>query len=50
MKNLIAPVNDNIYSLTREQREAQGIQNVPEKFKNAIKEFRRDPLMLETLR
>lgn len=48
-EELIAPVNDNIYSLTREQREAQGIQNVPENLKDAIKEFRRDPLMLETL-
>lgn len=46
---LIPPVNDNIYLLTREQRETMGIQNVPENLKDAIKEFRRDPLMLETL-
>ncbi|HKM02492.1 MAG TPA: type I glutamate--ammonia ligase [Bacilli bacterium] len=47
--DLIPPVNDNIYTLTREQRETQGIQNVPENLKDAIKEFKRDPLMLETL-
>lgn len=46
---LIPPVNDNIYTLTREQREAMGIENVPENLKDAIKEFKRDPLMFETL-
>jgi len=43
------PVYDNIFSLTREQREAQGIPNLPENLKDAIKELKLDPLMLETL-
>lgn len=46
---LIPPVYDNIFSLTREQREAQGIKNLPENLKDAIKEFKYDPLMLKTL-
>ena len=46
---LIESVTDNIYLLTREQREAKGILNVPENLKDAIKEFKRDPLMLLTL-
>lgn len=46
---LIDSVTDNIYLLTREQREAKGILNVPENLKDAIKEFKRDPLMLLTL-
>ena len=45
----IPPVYDNIFSLTREQREAQGIANLPENLKDAIKELRADPLMAETL-
>jgi glutamine synthetase len=45
----IPPVYDNIFALTREQREAQGIPNLPENLKDAIKELKADPLMLETL-
>jgi len=43
------PVYDNIFALTREQREAQGIPNLPENLKDAVKELKADPLMLEVL-
>lgn len=46
---LVPPVYDNIFSLTREQREEKGILNLPENLKDAIKELKSDPLMLETL-
>ena len=48
-ENLIRPVYDNIFALTREQREEQGIPNLPENLKDAIKALEADPLMRETL-
>lgn len=45
----VPPVYDNIFSLTREQREEKGIPNLPENLKDAIKEMKKDPLILETL-
>ena len=45
----VPPVYDNIFALTREQREAQGIPNLPENLKDAIKEMIKDPLIKETL-
>jgi Glutamine synthetase len=45
----IPPVYDNIFALTREQREAQGIPNLPENLKDAIKEMKADPLILDVL-
>lgn len=48
-KDLIKPVYDNIFSLTNDQRAAQGIPNMPDNLHEAIKEFRDDPLMAETL-
>lgn len=47
--NLVPPVYDNVFTLTREQREAKGIANLPENLKDAIKEMRNDPLIKETL-
>jgi glutamine synthetase len=47
--NLIGPVYDNIFELTREQREAQNIPNLPENLKDAIKEMKKDPLILDVL-
>jgi glutamine synthetase len=47
--NTQPPVYDNIYSLTREQREQMGILNLPENLKDAIKEMKNDPLIVETL-
>ncbi|HBS02248.1 MAG TPA: type I glutamate--ammonia ligase [Firmicutes bacterium] len=47
--DLIKPVYDNIFALTREQREAQGIPNLPENLKDALKALEADPLMKETL-
>ena len=48
-KDLIPPVYDNIFALTREQRESQGIKNLPENLKDALKEFRHDPLIYQVL-
>jgi glutamine synthetase len=45
----VPPVYDNIFELTREQRESQGIQNLPENLKDAIKEMKKDPMMLAVL-
>ncbi len=45
----IPPVYDNIFSLSREEREAKGIYNLPENLKDAIKEMKADPLIKETL-
>ena len=47
--DIIPPVYDNIFALTREQREAQGIMNLPENLKDAVKEMKSDPLMLDVL-
>ena len=48
-EELIPPVYDNIFSLTREQREAQGIMNLPENLKDAVKEAKSDPLVYQVL-
>ena len=47
--DIIPPVYDNIFALTREQREAMGILNMPENLKDAMKEFKADKLMYQTL-
>lgn len=46
---LISPVYDNIFALTREQREAKGIPNLPENLKDAMKELKKDALLQEAL-
>lgn len=48
-EELVPPVYDNIFSLTREQREAQGIPNLPENLKDAVKEMTRDSLIYQML-
>lgn len=48
-EDVLPPVYDNIFALSREQREAQGILNMPENLKDAIKELKADPLMYQTL-
>ncbi len=45
----VPPVYDNIFSLTRKQRESQGIPNLPENLKDAIKEMEKDQLVKFTL-
>ncbi len=45
----VPPVYDNIFALTREQRESQGIPNLPENLKDALKEAKADPLIYKTL-
>ena len=37
---LIAPVYDNIFEYTREEREQRGIKNLPENLKDAVKELK----------
>ncbi len=46
---IVPPVYDNIFALTREQREAQGIPNLPENLKDALKEMRQDRLIYQVL-
>ena len=46
---LIAPVYDNIFEYTREEREQRGIKNLPENLKDAVKELKNSKLMKETL-
>ncbi len=46
---LIDPVYDNIFEYTREEREKNGIKNMPENLKDAIKELKQSKLMRETL-
>jgi len=48
-EDMVPPVYDNIFSLTEAQREAQGIPNMPDNLHEAIKEFKNDPLMYDTL-
>lgn len=48
-EDLIPPVYDNIFALTREEREAKGIENLPENLKDAIKELKKDELIKQTL-
>lgn len=47
--DIIPPVYDNIFELTREEREEKGIQNLPENLKDAIKELKKDKLLREVL-
>ncbi|MDD3191927.1 MAG: type I glutamate--ammonia ligase [Bacilli bacterium] len=46
---IVAPVYDNIFEYTREEREQKGILNLPENLKDAIKELKKSDLMRETL-
>ena len=39
----------NLYELSREEREAMGIENLPENLKDALKELRRNPVVQEAL-
>jgi len=48
-QDLVPPVSDNIFELTREQREEKGIFNLPENLKDALKEYKADKLIYETL-
>lgn len=48
-EDLLPAVSDNIFELNREQREAQGIMNLPENLKDAIKEMKADPLIMDVL-
>jgi glutamine synthetase len=45
----VPPVYDNIFALTREQREAQGIPNLPENLKGRDQRDEGDPLILDVL-
>lgn len=45
----VAPVYDNIFEYTREERENHGIYNLPENLKDATKELKKSELMRKTL-
>lgn len=44
-----APVDRNIYSMTREERLAEGVNDLPGSLREALKELRDEPLMLSAL-
>lgn len=46
---IIEPVYDNIFEFTREEREKNGIKNLPENLKDAIKELKKSAFMKEVL-
>ena len=43
------PVYQNLYDLTREERESQGIKNLPGTLKDAIKELKKDEVIIDSL-
>ncbi len=47
--DFIAPVYLNLYKMTRDEREAMGILNLPGNLKDAIKELKRSEFMREAL-
>jgi glutamine synthetase len=46
---LIEPINENLFELTADQREALGVKNLPDNLKEAIELLKEDKLMKETL-
>jgi len=46
---LVNPVSDNIFEMSRKEREQKGINNLPENLKDAIKELENDELFFEVL-
>jgi glutamine synthetase len=48
-ETIIKPSYDNIFALTREEREKQGIKNLPENLKDAIKEMKHSSFVKEVL-
>ncbi len=48
-EDLVPPVYENIFTMSREDREAQGIFNLPENLKDAIKALKEDDLMKKVL-
>jgi glutamine synthetase len=46
---LIAPINENLFELTQEQREILGVRNLPDNLKEAIDLLKEDKLMREAL-
>lgn len=46
---LIAPINENLFALSNEQRQALGVDNLPDNLKEAIELLKQNDLMKETL-
>lgn len=46
---LIEPINDNLFALTAEERNALGVMNLPDNLKEAIDLLKEDQLMKKTL-
>jgi glutamine synthetase len=47
--NGVKPVYINLYELDRESRESMGIKNLPENLKDALKELKKDEIVIEAL-
>lgn len=47
--NGVKPVYINLFELDRETRESMGIKNLPENLKDALKELKKDDLVIEAL-
>lgn len=45
----VPPVEQNLYALNREEREALGIKNLPENLKDALKELKRSEVIKDAL-
>ena len=48
-KDIIPPVNDNLFELSDEEISARGIERLPETLHSAVKEFKKSTLMKEVL-
>ena len=48
-EEIIPPSYDNIFALSRDEREKQGIKNLPENLKDAIKEMKKSNFVLDVL-
>jgi len=46
---LIEPINENLFALTQVQRKSLGVDSLPDNLKEAIDNFKRDPLMEQVL-
>ena len=45
----VAPIYDNLYKCTDEERKAMGVDSLPANLYDAVNEFKADPLMIEAM-
>ena len=48
-KDPVAPVNRNIYTMTEEERHANGIYDLPSTLHNAVKALKEDPVVISSM-